>query len=126
MRTVDTNVLVRLFTRDDPHQASVADRYIENGAWVPQFALAESVWVLASVYGSSTNDLIRHIEMLLSHKDVIVQDADVVVAALDLFRARPALGFIDCMMIETARKFGHLPLGTFDRRLAKVDGAHRL
>jgi hypothetical protein len=55
-----------------------------------------------------------------------MQDSDVVVAALDLFRARPALGFTDCMMLEIARKSGHLPLGTFDRGLGKVDGAQKL
>jgi predicted nucleic acid-binding protein len=36
------------------------------------------------------------------------------------------LGFSDCLVLETARKAGHLPLGTFDRDLAKLDGAVRL
>jgi predicted nucleic acid-binding protein len=49
-----------------------------------------------------------------------------VAGALDLFRARPALGFIDCLMVESARKAGHLPLGTFDRNLAKVEGTQKL
>jgi predicted nucleic-acid-binding protein len=126
MRAVDTNVLIRLFTRDDAHQAIVADRFIENGAWVPQLAIVEAVWVLGYSYGSGTGDLIRFIEMLLSHTDLIVQDADVVRSALELFRARPVLGFADCMMIEIARKAGHLPLGTFDRALGKVDGTDKL
>jgi hypothetical protein len=29
-------------------------------------------------------------------------------------------------MVEIARKAGHLPLGTFDRDLGKIDGAQRL
>jgi predicted nucleic acid-binding protein len=36
------------------------------------------------------------------------------------------LGFSDCLVLESARKAGHLPLGTFDRDLAKLDGAERL
>jgi predicted nucleic acid-binding protein len=36
------------------------------------------------------------------------------------------LGFSDCMMLEVARKAGHLPLGTFDKALAKLDGAQLL
>jgi len=43
-----------------------------------------------------------------------------------LFRARPALGFTDCLIVELARKAGNLPLGTFDRSLGKLDGAQRL
>ena len=43
-----------------------------------------------------------------------------------LFRSRPALGFSDCLILEIARKAGHLPLGTFDRELGKIDGAKRL
>ena len=64
--------------------------------------------------------------MLLSHERLVLQDADVVEAALDLFRSRPSLGFSDCLMLEMARKAGHLPLGTFDRRLARIPGAVRL
>jgi predicted nucleic acid-binding protein len=46
-----------------------------------------------------------------------------VTAALEQFRKRPALGFSDCLVLEISRKAGHLPLGTFDRNLAKLDGA---
>jgi len=34
--------------------------------------------------------------------------------APDLFRSRPALGFTDCLILESARRAGHLPMGTFD------------
>jgi predicted nucleic acid-binding protein len=48
------------------------------------------------------------------------------VAALEQYRNRPALGFSDCLILETVRKAGHLPLGTFDRNLSKLDGAEGL
>jgi predicted nucleic acid-binding protein len=48
------------------------------------------------------------------------------VDALARFRERPGLGFSDCLILETARKAGHLALGTFDRGLAKLEGAERL
>ena len=50
MRAVDTNVLVRLVTRDDPGQVAAAEAFVERGAWVSLLALAEAVWVLAAVY----------------------------------------------------------------------------
>ena len=64
--------------------------------------------------------------MLLNHKDLTLQNSDVVAAALDLFRSRPVLGFLDCLILHLARKAGHMPLGTFDRNLAKVEGAQKL
>ena len=64
--------------------------------------------------------------MLLNHQDLVLQDAETVAGALELFRSKPALGFSDCLILQLARKAGHLPLGTFDRNLSKVDGAQRL
>ena len=61
--------------------------------------------------------------MLLNHKDLTIQDVDVVGAAVGHFRRRPASGFSDCLIVEIARKAGHVPLGTFDRNLAKTAGA---
>ncbi len=126
MRAVDTNVLVRLITRDDARQAASADAFIEKGAWVSLLALTEALWVLAAVYERSAADLATAVEMLLNHQALTLQDSDVVALSLDLFRSRPALGFSDCLMLQLARKAGHLPLGTFDRRLAKIQGTQKL
>ena len=123
MRAVDTNVVVRLIARDDAKQTASADRFIEGGAWVSTLALAETIWVLESVYQLSPMELATAIGMLLNHRDLAIQDADMVTEALNLFREKPALGFSDCLMLELARKSGHLPLGTFDRNLAKIEGA---
>jgi predicted nucleic-acid-binding protein len=126
MRAVDTNVLVRLIARDDARQTSAAERFIEKGAWVPVLALTEAIWVLSTVYDLTPKDLGIAIEMLLNHRDFVIQDAEIVAGALELFRARPALGFSDCLMLQSARKAGHLPLGTFDRNLAKLEGTEKL
>ena len=62
----------------------------------------------------------RAVDMLLNHQHLTLQDPDAVAAAVEHFRRRPALGFSDCLVLEVARKAGHLPLGTFDRNLAKT------
>jgi predicted nucleic-acid-binding protein len=126
MRAVDTNVLVRLTTRVHPKQVAAAERFVAPGAWVPHVVLAETVWVLSAVYELGPAEIATAVEMLLNHKDLTLQDADAVAAALEHFRTRPALGFSDCLVLEVARKAGHLPLGTFDRELSKLDGVQRL
>jgi predicted nucleic-acid-binding protein len=93
MRAVDTNVLVRLITRDDRKQAESA--------------------VIA-------------VEMLLNHQHLTIQEADVVATALENFRKRPTVSFTDNLIVEIARKSGHIPVGTFDRNLAKLEGTERL
>ena len=126
MRAVDNNVLVSLITRDDPRQAALADTFIEKGAWVSILALAETMWVLGTVYERSAAEIALAVEMLLNHKSLSLQDSEVVAIALDLFRLRPSLSFSDCLILQLARKAGHLPLGTFDRGLAKVEGIQKL
>ena len=126
MLAVDTNVLVRLLARDDARQAATADAAIAKGAWVSQLVLAEAVWVLDAVYERTPKQLIAALSLLLAHDTLVLQDADVVAAALSQFRAKPALGFSDCLVLEMARKAGHLPLATFDKALGRLDGAQRL
>ena len=126
MRAIDTNVLVRLITRDDSRQAAAAEIFIQQGAWVSVVVLVEVAWVLSAVYELRAKELAKAIEMLLHHRDLVIQDAEAVAGALELFRAKPALGFSDCLILHLAQKTGHLPLGTFDRGLSKVEGAQKL
>jgi predicted nucleic-acid-binding protein len=126
MPAIDTNVLIRLITRDDAAQAEAAATFVANGAWVSVLALAEATWVLSTVYNLSPKAIAAAVEMLLDHKQLALQEAGAVADALTNFRSKPALGFSDCLMLELARTWGHLPLGTFDRDLAKLAGARKL
>lgn len=126
MHAVDTNVLVRLIVRDNGHQTAAAEAFIESGVWVSTLAFAEAIWVLDTVYKLTPRDLARTIAMLLDNPKLILQESDAVAAALEIFRARPALRFSDCLILQLARRAGHLPLGTFDRALAKSEGAAAL
>jgi predicted nucleic-acid-binding protein len=126
MRAVDTNVLVRLVMRADRKQVAAAEYFVSKGAWVSTLVLMEATWVLTAVYDLTHAQIATAIEMLLHHRDLTIQESDSVAAALEQYRSRPALEFSDCLILETARKAGHLPLGTFDRNLSKLDGAEGL
>ena len=105
------------------HQALFANGAPASG---PAKTLAETVWVLESVFERTPAQLIAALELLLAHENLVLQDADTVGAALAHFRAKKALGFSDCLAPEIARKSGHLPLGTFDRALSKLAGVQQL
>lgn len=126
MRAVDTNVLVRLIARDDPNQVAAAETFVAGGAWVSLLVLAETIWVLDSVYERTHEQLAIAVEMLLAHEQLSLQESDVVAAALESYRGRKSLGFSDCLILEIALKAGNVPLGTFDRSLAKLEGTQKL
>jgi predicted nucleic-acid-binding protein len=117
---------VRLVTRDDARQVGRAEAFVEKGAWVSHLVLAETTWVLTSVYRLPPKRIALMIEMLLDHDKLTLEHADAVAAALVEYRRRPAVGFSDCLILAVARKAGHLPLGTLDRKLGGLSGAERL
>lgn len=125
MRAVDTNLLVRLIVRYDPSQVAAAEAFVAKGAWISHLVLAETVWVLDAVYRRSAAQIATAVRMLLDHQHLSLQDAGVVEAALLHFRGHSAPDFSDCLVVEIARRAGHLPLGTFDRRLERLPGVLR-
>ncbi len=84
------------------------------------------MWVLRAVYDRRPEEIASAIDMLLNHEHLTLQDSEAVAAAVSTFRRRPALGFSDCLVLEVARKTGHLPLGTFDRDFGKLADVERL
>jgi predicted nucleic-acid-binding protein len=64
--------------------------------------------------------------MVLDNDRLTLENPDIVAAALTTYRKHARVSFADCLILEAARKAGHLPLGTFDRRLAKLDGVKEL
>ena len=78
------------------------------------------------MYDRKPAQIAAAVELLVSHQTLAVQDADVLSAAVEQFRKKPALGFSDCLLLEVARRAGHVPLVTFDRDLGRLSGAQRI
>lgn len=126
MQAIDTNVLVRLLVRDDEQQVTRADAFVVHGAWVSSLVLAESVWVLESVYERSAKQIATVIHMLLNHAQLVLQDPDVVEKALASYQNNTKVGFTDHFILATAQKAGHTPLASFDKAFAKLEGVKNL
>ncbi len=126
MRAIDTNVLVRMLVREHAAQAALADECVAKGAWVSHVVLTEATWVFGSLYSFSDAKTAEAVDLILQHRDLTIQDADVVTRALGYFRAHRRVEFADCLVLAIAEKAGHTPLSTFDRNFAKLDGVQRL
>ena len=85
---LDTNILVRYITQDDPIQSLRATEIIERqlGAANPGFisvvVMAETVWVLERAYGSTALQIAAAIERILQIDVLIVEDEQEVFAAM--------------------------------------------
>lgn len=121
MHAVDTNVLVRLIARDDAAQTEAAETFVASGGWVSHLVLAESVWVLESVYALSKQQITTTITMLLEHRQLSLEAPDVVRTALSLYQAHNGVGFTDCLILAVAQVAGHTPIGSFDKKMSRMN-----
>ncbi|MGO9229823.1 MAG: type II toxin-antitoxin system VapC family toxin [Bryobacteraceae bacterium] len=85
MTAVDTNVVVRLLTGDEPRQAAAARALFAGGPiWIAKTVLLETGWVLRSLYGFEESAIRAALTKLLGLKNVRVEDEPSVAAALAL------------------------------------------
>lgn len=128
MKTLDTDVVVRLLIGDDPQQTPIAERaFLEavatGGVYLPDVVLAEVGWVLR---GYDLGRSARHVllERLVRTRGVVVDDIDAVIEALDQFRQGGDLA--DQLILARAASAGALPVLSFDKRFAEQQGVELL
>ncbi len=119
MIALDTNVLVRVITRDDPKQAEVAAAMMRGGdLWLPKTVLLELVWVLAYTYQLERPRIVLALSKLLGLPHLRVEDALGVARAVRWYEQ--GMDFADALHLASSP--GAAELVTFDRKLAA--GAH--
>lgn len=127
MAAVDTNILVRLLTQDDPLLTRKAEAHLLAKAplWVSISVLVETTYVLSRLYGWQKPALLAGLQALTNSRQFHFQDQSAVAAATTLWGTAKT-GFVDCLNIELAKAHGKDPLATFDKEAAKLPGAIRL
>lgn len=126
MIALDTNVLVRFLTQDDPAQSAAASEVIggltaEAPGFVGREVMVELVWVLERAYGFGRNQVAGAIEGLLAAIELEIEAADDVGSALYRYRD-DGFGFADLMIAAASRRAGAQVLVTFDRKAAQLGG----
>lgn len=126
MNGLDTNVLVRYITQDDPAQAAAATQLIEESCsaerpgFVALVVLAELCWVLQRSYGYAREQVAAVLATLLTASELSVQARQQAWAALRQFE-RGNADYADYLIGQAATQAGCATTWTFDRRAAHAD-----
>lgn len=117
MRAIDTNVLVRFLTGDDPDQAALARSVIERGpVYVSSTVLLETAWVLRSVYSVAPGDIAAALRRFGGLANAVLDEPARIAQALDW--VDQGLDVADALHLAKAVQCEALL--TFDTRLIRA------
>ena len=123
---LDTNLLVRYITQDDPVQSPVAEDVIERQCskdrpcFINHIILCELVWVLRRCYKAKKSEIIKVIEQILKTEEFAVQESDIVWLALNDYKDGGA-DFADYLIGRINTSKGCESTVTFDRKVLKMN-----
>ena len=113
---VDTNVVVRLLTGDDPAQLEVArGLFAVETIFLPTTVILETEWVLRSLYGLSAPAIAQALSALVALPQVRCEDATVISRALGMVRHN--MDFADALHVASSGVADRF--ATFDRTLVR-------
>jgi predicted nucleic-acid-binding protein len=124
---LDTNIVVRYVTQDDPRQSPLATRLmeetltVENPGFVTLVTLCEIAWVLAECYGADRERIGGVLKGLLETRQIQVQSPELAWRALRAWESGKA-GFSDALTAEVASAEGAAKVVTFDKAAARLPG----
>jgi len=122
MKAVDTNVLIRYLTQDEPRQSAEADAIVSRAVaardrlHLDTVVLCEMVWVLRGAYGFERQSIVDILEQILSAAQFSIDDRDLVRDGLVAYRSGRG-DFADHILGLRNRKAGCSTTLTFDRSL---------
>lgn len=119
MRAIDTNVVVRFLTGDDPAQHERAGKLIgAGGIFIATTVLLEAEWVLRGAYGFPAARIVEALRGLAGLPGVTLEDAALAAQAFDW--AEQGIDFADALHLGRAGACAAFL--SFDRKLAKAAG----
>ena len=124
---LDTNVVVRYLTQDDPKQSPIATRFLESTltteepGFISLVVLAEVLWVLVSLYFVDRAGVAEVLTGLLTTEQLRVESAELVWRAKRRYEGSKA-DFSDALIMECALAAACKRAVTFDKTAASTAG----
>ena len=123
---IDTNVLVRYLTNDQPEQARLATRYLEQSERLilPDLILAEVAYVLGSFYKFPRARIGQALRAVLNFRSIHVDDAALLYRTVELYEAHN-FSFADAYLVASAERSGVGVVASFDRGIDRAGTIQR-
>jgi predicted nucleic-acid-binding protein len=127
MHGLDTNILIRYLTQDDPVQSKKAAEIFEQRlsprqpGFVSLVTMAETVWVLESVYGFSATEIAAGVERMLQAESLAIQNEQQVFTAAQVLKSGRG-EFADALIGALGAWAGCDSTLTFDRKASRLTG----
>jgi predicted nucleic-acid-binding protein len=127
---LDTNILVRYLTQDDPIQSPKATEIFErrlteeDPGFVSIVAMVETVWVLERAYGLTTDEIVGAIERVLQTDVLIVENEQEVFTAMIALKEEQG-SFADAVIAALGARMGCSWTLTFDQKALRLPGFKR-
>jgi len=124
---LDTNVLVRYLTQDDPIQSLKATEIIErrltegNPGFVSIVAMVETVWVLDRAYNLAAHEIAAAVEGMLQADVLVVEKEQQVFTAMIALKEGQG-SFADGIIAALGAKAGCSCTLTFDHKALRLPG----
>jgi predicted nucleic-acid-binding protein len=124
---LDTNVLVRYLTQDDPVQSRKAAELIENRltegnpGFITVVAMAELAWVLEHAYRLASLSIAAAIERILQTDVLVVENEQEVFASMTALKKGQG-SFADALIHALGEEAGCTATLTFDRKALRLPG----
>ena len=124
---LDTNILIRYLTQDDPIQSAKATEIMErrlteqNPGFVSVVAMAEIVWVLDRAYGLPDREIVAAIERMLQADVLLVESEQEVFTAMTLLKQGRG-SFADALIANLGTRAGCLHTLSFDEKALRLPG----
>src|SRR6202161_2718671 len=118
---LDTNVLVRYLSQDDPVQSAKATEIIErrltpkNPGFVSIVAMVETVWVLDRAYSLTAQEISTAVERLLQVEVLAIENEQQVFTAMVALKQGRG-SFSDALIAELGARAGCTRTQMFDQR----------
>lgn len=119
---IDTNILVRIITRDNEKQSKIALDYVSNSSTlfvINHIVISELVWVLESAYKYDKKQIIKALECILKVKQFLILEKNSVRSALKLY-AETTIDFLDALIGYVNKEEGCEFTITFDKATSKT------
>ncbi|OLE45944.1 MAG: hypothetical protein AUG46_11180 [Acidobacteria bacterium 13_1_20CM_3_58_11] len=124
---LDTNILIRYLTQDDPIQSPKAREIIERRlteekpGFVSIVAMLETVWVLERGYGLTTHEIVAAVERMLQTDVLVVENEQEVFTAMIALKDGQG-SFADAVIAARGARMGCSCTLTFDRKALRLPG----